>query len=263
MKNKLMLTILPLLALASCGSNPQVFTPYVDYVNGMPTVHNAPGDGNLTVYLMLSPKGYIEVNSAKTTGVDVPEKFYENCIAWEGAKDSSLPVAKTDVSGATFRGWAYYNEDNENVWPDYYDKLETGINGLALKAIFDGTSAGSGGGGGGGSSLPTSGYGLLMSDGSYALGTHKGTNDDGKDEYLCASVKFTADTTVQMYDFGTSTGWIVTINSYSFGDTGGTGTAADAYLSVGVGKWTVKKDFTADVYIQLKMNDDTIYFELK
>ena len=102
-----------------------------------------------------------------------------------------------------------------------------------------------------------------MSDGSYALGESKGTNMDGKDEYLCSSVSFTAGTTVQMYDFGNSAGWIVTINPYSFGDTGGTGAAADTYLSVGVGSWTVKVDFTADVYIQLKMGSDSIYFELK
>lgn len=155
MKSKLLLTILPLLALTSCGSNPQAFTPFVDNSRGMPTIHNAHGD-NPTVYLMLSPKGYIEVDGIKTTGVNVPAPYYyENCIAWEAQLDSSLPVAKTDVDGATFRGWAYYdiNADEAPVWPKYYETLASEINGLALKAIFDGTNAGGGGGGGGGGAV--------------------------------------------------------------------------------------------------------------
>ena len=150
MKNKLLLTVLPLLALTSCGQNPQAFTPYVDYVGGIPTVHNLPGNG-LKVYLMLSRKGYIEVSGAKQTGVNVPEKYYENCIVWEAEADTELPVAKSEVADVTFRGWAFYNEDNDNVWPDYYTKVTADINDKALKAIFDGTNAGGGGGGGGGS----------------------------------------------------------------------------------------------------------------
>jgi len=154
MKNKLLLTVLPLLALTSCGQNPQAFTPYVDYVAGIPTVHNAPGD-NPKVYLMLSRRGYIEVGGVKTKGENVPEKYYENCIVWEDTEGNDLPVAKSEVADVTFRGWAFYNEDNDNVWPDYYTKLTADINGKALKAIFDGTNAGGGGGGGGGGSEAT------------------------------------------------------------------------------------------------------------
>lgn len=258
MKNKLLLTVLPLLALTSCGQNPQAFTPYVDYVGGIPTVHNAPGDA-LKVYLMLSPKGYIEVESVKTKGVNVPDQYLENCIAWEAAEDSTLPVAKSEVEGATFRGWAYYDEDNENVWPDYYEKLTLAINGKALKAIFDGTNAGGGGGGGGGgSSLPTSGYGLLFSDGTFASGTATGESPTGQQQFLCSGVTFTAGLSVQMYDFGNSAGWIVPFDSASFG-----GADASGYLTVGTDKWNVVQNFTADVYIKLKMNNDEIYIELK
>lgn len=153
MKNKLMLTILPLLALTSCGSNPQAFVPYASHAGGIPTIHMSPSPH--TTYLMLSKYGYIEVESIKTYGVDIGDPFfYENCIKLNLDAGEDLPVAKSDVSGVTFRGWAFYNEDNENVWPDYYTKVPE-ADGLALKAIFDGTSAGGGGGGGGGGSTAT------------------------------------------------------------------------------------------------------------
>ena len=162
MKNKLMLAILPLLALTSCGSNPQAFVPYASHAGGIPTIHMSPSTH--TTYLMLSKYGYIEVESVKTYGVDVGEPyFYQNCIKLNLDAGETLPVAKSDVSGATFRGWAFYNEDNENVWPDYYDKVPT-ADGVALKAIFDGTNAGGGSGGGGGGGTTASSITWTVTD---------------------------------------------------------------------------------------------------
>ena len=151
MKNKLMLAILPLLALTSCGSNPQAFVPYVSHAGIIPTIHMSPTEHS--VYLMLTKYGYIELSpGVKTYGEDQPAPlYYQNCVKLNLDAGETLPVAKTDVAGATFRGWAFYNEDNENVWPDYYDKVPA-TSGMALKAIFDGTSAGGGGSGGGGGS---------------------------------------------------------------------------------------------------------------
>ena len=152
MKNKLLLAVLPLLALTSCGENPQVFTPYVDHAYGLPTIHMAPT--NHHVYLMLSKYGTITAAGAPVKG-EVSEKFYENTVVWEAEAGTNLPgkeFVTSSVSGATFRGWAYYDEDNDNVWPDYYTTVPT-TNGLALKAIFDGTSAGGGSGGGSGSDV--------------------------------------------------------------------------------------------------------------
>ena len=155
MKNKLLLTVLPLLALTSCGSNPQAFTPYVDHSAGVPTIHMAPGDH--VTYLMLSKYGTITAAGAPVKG-EVSELFYENTVAWVAEAGTALPGkddVESSVTGATFRGWAYYDEDNDHVWPDYYTEVPA-KNGLALKAIFDGTSAGGGGGGGGGGSPATS-----------------------------------------------------------------------------------------------------------
>ena len=154
MKNKLLLTVLPLLALTSCGQNPQAFTPYIDHSYGLPTIHMAPTEHH--VYLMLSIYGTITAAGAPVKG-EVSEMFYENTVVWVAEAGTALPGkadVESSVADAEFRGWAYYDEDNDNVWPDYYDTVPT-KNGLALKAIFDGTNAGGGGGGGGGGTPTT------------------------------------------------------------------------------------------------------------
>lgn len=108
------------------------------------------GASNHKTYLMLSPFGYIDLDGA--TKVSVADLYYENTVVWNAEPGTPLPDAskvKSQVPGATFRGWAYYDEDNDNVFPDYYESVPVKAN-LALKAIFDGTSSGGGGGGGGG-----------------------------------------------------------------------------------------------------------------
>ena len=127
--------------------------PVVCYENRLPSVY-ARGVSAHTTYLLLSPFGYLDLDGS-VKGV-VSDLFYENTVVWKAEAGTDLPdasIVKSTVSGATFRGWAYYDEDNDNVFPDYYTKVPVKEN-LPLKAIFDGTNAGGGGGGGGGGSTP-------------------------------------------------------------------------------------------------------------
>lgn len=113
------------------------------------------GPSDHVTYLMMSPYGYLDFEGAQTKG-DIDEHFYQNTIEWYGDINTDLPdasVVKSEIDGVTFRGWAYYDEDNENVFPDYYTKVPATA-GLALKAIFDGTDASGGGEGGGGGGTP-------------------------------------------------------------------------------------------------------------
>lgn len=146
MKNKITLVFLPLLALTSCANNPEAFTPYVEYLtNGLPAVHFNE-NSSFTTYLMLSRYGELEISGAPVKG-EVADKFYEETVVWLAEPGTELPVAKSTLPNVTFRGWAYYNEENENVWPDYYTTVQN-TEFLALKAIFDGPQGGGGGGGG-------------------------------------------------------------------------------------------------------------------
>ena len=169
---KLLLSIASLFLLAGCATasanktlqeviepkesislNEEV-KPVVVYGSRRPAIYPR-GASNHTTYLLLSPFGSITTTGAPVKGT-VDELFYENTVEWKAEPGTPLPSAgevATSVIGATFRGWAYYDEDNDNVFPDYYENVPV-KNGLALKAIFDGTVSGGGGGGGGGGSTP-------------------------------------------------------------------------------------------------------------
>ena len=86
---------------------------------------------------------------------------------------------------------------------------------------------------------------------------------DNKDEYVAYSVSFAAGDVFSLYDFSNGATWAVSPNPYSFGDSEGTGLLAGQYITIGTGAYTALQAFTADVYIQLQMGNDTIYFELK
>ena len=163
---KLLLTIASMFLLAGCGSanaerqmqdvvepkNSTTLTeevkPVVVYGERLPAIYPR-GVSSHKTYLMLSPYGQIEVNGTPVAGGQVSQYYYEHTYEWMAEPGTPLPVATSTVPGATFRGWAYYDEDNDNVFPDYYENVPVKAN-LALKAIFDGTSSGGGGGGGGG-----------------------------------------------------------------------------------------------------------------
>lgn len=159
MKKKLLLGLLPILMLASCTNEKgEIVNPFTFFIdNGVPTFR-AEGGSDFVTYLMMSKYGRILVDGTPVAGGTVEEKFLENCYKWEFDAGADLPskemVAST-VEGATFRGWAQYNE---NVYPDYLTKVPS-TSGQCVYAIFDGTNAsgggqGEGGGGGGQGDIP-------------------------------------------------------------------------------------------------------------
>ena len=283
MNKKLMLLVLPLLALASCGKaelvndeivvNEETFELKIEekdsfdiyYEDGLPHISRA-GSSHVT-YLMMSPFGSLNVAGANVKG-EVSEKFYENTIIWEAEAGTPLPSSASEVvssvPGATFRGWAYYSEDSEEIFPDYY-KTVPNQNGLALKAIFDGTSSG----GGGDTPTPTptptqTGFGIYFTAERIIYGVAKGTNMDGRDEYYCASVDFEAGDKFKIYDFANKVAFIddFAFNPWSFGSAGN-GANIATYLQGSGDAWEALRSFKADVYVQLKYQDNAIYFELK
>lgn len=278
---KQLLTLIPLFFLVGCnGSKTPVeqvieaeseFSVTYTFEEKLPTVHTKRlGSGSHITYLMMSQYGQIEINGEKVKGGDYEPKFYENCIIWESEPGDPLPAASTvssELYGVTFRGWFQYND---NVYPD---KLEVvpATSGSQVFAIFDGPTGGGGSSGSGGSQggqgqggvVVTTGYGFKWESGKTVQAEYKGKNMDDKDEYVAYSVSFAEGDTFSLYDFSNGATWAVNPNPYSFGDTNGTGLMSGQYITIGTGAYTALKSFTADVYIQLQMNNDTIYFELK
>ena len=274
MKNKL-LALIPLFFLVGCNGAKTPVQQVVEkdysitytYDTHLPTVHTKRlGSGSHITYLMMSQYGQIEVNGEKVKGGDYEPKFYENCIIWESEPGAPLPEAasvSSELYGVTFRGWYQYND---KVYPD---KLETvpATSGTQVFAIFDGPTGGGGssgsGSGGQGGGVVTTGYGFKWSSGKTVQAEYKGKNMDDKDEYVAYSVSFEAGDVFSLYDFSNGATWVVNPNPYSFGDSTGSGLASGQYITIGTGEYTALKAFTADVYIQLQMNNDSIYFELK
>ena len=285
MKARKLGLILPsLFLLASCGplSLPEVepeevlqqaeeaFTPYVTVENGLPTIYATKG-GDATVYLMLGPKASITKAGVETKG-DVADKFYENTVVYKAAPGTPLPTAaevNSGVDGATFRGWAFYNEENENVWPDYYDTVTVDIANKALKAIFDGTKtsgggSGGGGGGGGGGQPTATGFGIRFSDGTSVLGSESGTDHAGRKQYLISGQHFNVGDVFSLYDASTQATWAIDLDEWSLGATEGNLNVWTTYLTKGTDSYRVLKEFTGDLYIKLSMEvGDQLYIGLK
>lgn len=273
---KQLLTLIPLFFLVGCNGAKTPVQQVIDnnysvtytFDTQLPTVHTKRlGSGSHITYLMMSAYGQIEINGEKVKGGDYEPKFYENCIIWESEPGDPLPAYETvssELYGVTFRGWFQYND---NIYPD---KLETvpATSGTQVFAIFDGPTGGSGNQGGGsggqgGGAVVTTGYGFKWESGKTVQAEYKGKNMDDKDEYVAYSVSFAEGDVFSLYDFSNGATWAVNPNPYSFGDTAGTGLVSGQYITIGTGAYTALKAFTADVYIQLQMGNDTIYFELK
>lgn len=279
MKAKSLLAFVSLFALVGCAAEPEapVKEPYFDrtVIDGRTAVGFRGSDSSFVTYLMIGPFGYLSADGVPVKG-SVDELFYENTITWTGAAGTPLPdasIVKTTVSGSTFRGWAYYDEDNDHVWPDYYTNVPA-KSGVALKAIFDGTDAGgnTGGGGGGGSGggggggTVTTGFGIIKGDGTVHLGVAKGKNFEGYDEYFVEGVTFTIGETFSLYDPSTLGKWAVNINPYSFSPDPEHGTSdperVASYVIKNTTDYTVVQDFTADLYIQILYQQDRLYIQL-
>ena len=271
---KQLLTLIPLFFLVGCNGaktpvNQVLDNDYsVTYTYELlPTVHTKRlGSGSHITYLMMSAYGQIEINGEKVKGGDYEPKFYENCIIWESEPGDPLPAyesVSSELYGVTFRGWFQYND---NIYPDRLETVPT-TSGTQVFAIFDGPTGGSGSQGGGssgqGGAVVTTGYGFKWESGKTVQAEYKGKNVDDKDEYVAYSVSFAEGDVFSLYDFSNGATWAINPNPYSFGDATGSGLVSGQYITIGTGAYTVLKAFTADVYIQLQMGNDTIYFELK
>ena len=144
---KILVLLASLTLITGCSSANGQQMPILKMENGMPTITF--GDSEFSTYLMLSRYGEIKIGDEIQTKGAFSELFYENTVQWKAEPGTPLPDASQVISteGATFRGWAYYDEENDHVFPDYYTVVPN-VEGLALKAIFDGSSSGGGGGGG-------------------------------------------------------------------------------------------------------------------
>ena len=280
MKKKVLLAVLPVLALVACTSKntglAKVAGPHYERFeeDGMPAVRDASNPSDFTTYLMMSPFGYLSLDGAPVKGA-VSELFYENTIVWKADPGETLPDAtyvKSTVSGTTFRGWAYYDENNDHVWPDYYTEVPS-TEGIALKAIFDGTDAGGntggggsgGGGGGSGGGTTQTGFGIIKGTTPY-IGEYKGANFEGYEEYLVKGVSFAANDTFALYDPSTLGTWTVDINPYSFSPDPEHATSdperVASYVTKGATVYTVNQPFTGDFYIQIMYQQDRLYIQL-
>ena len=282
---KIFLMLLPLLALVGCVSEPAVaITPKespftVSYDDGVPVVSLKTSEGSThTTYLMMTPFGYLSTPGAPVKG-QVTDLFYENTIVLKANPGDPLPDAssvKSTVNGATFRAWAYYDENDSSGNPTYYTTVPT-QEGLALKVIFDGTDAGGnqGGGGGGGSGGGGSGGGtstkgfsikFMNSTAEPPESQYKGKNFEGYEEYYVPGVSFAVGDTFALYDFSSGGTWTVNINPYSF-DPNPTGKTEDparveSYVSNTGTYYLVKQAFKGDLYIQIMYQQDRLYIEL-
>ena len=135
MNKKLALLILPLMGVVGCAASQIAFEPFIDQAKNVPTIHMS--NSEHTTYLMLTRYGYLELDGEKVVGGKIPERYFENTVAFMADEGEALPEAKSTVAGAIFRGWAYYSPDSVEGNPEYLTKVPAVAN-LALKAIFDG-----------------------------------------------------------------------------------------------------------------------------
>ncbi len=269
MKKKL-LVLLPLLFLVGCAQ-PELAKDAIEEsynitynVNMLPTVHR--DNSKHITYLMLSRYGKLKLGSELLEGGDIPEKYYENCVALESQPGLALPEAVSTYSEEiVFRGWYQYND---KVFANKIENVPA-ESGQTLYAIFDGPKGGSGGGGGGGGgggeTETAFGFKFFGTNTRTVKGVYTGKEYDGDgteyDQYKVTACEFKKDDVFALYDFKNDNSWVVSLNPYSFGDNEGTGLVWPTWLSKGDSTYTALKDFTADVYIKLCFGKDNVYFE--
>ena len=232
---------------------------------------------SVKVYLVFGENGLYEGSAVNDK---VADKFLEHTKEITAAVGSDLPgkdKVTSSVSGSTFVAWTAYNNDGKLT---EYTKVPN-VDGKILYASFSGGKGGShSGGGSGGSSggdtpqpseypgsstgaLPSEGYGLKFSDGTYMAAVH--TDDfEGFQQYVVSKRSFKQGQAFSLCDFGSSSTWIVQINQYSFGGQVSEYIATDTSSAEAKDhKYVVLKDFNAEgIYIKLKYEADEVYMEL-
>ena len=110
--------------------------------------------------------------------------------------------------------------------------------------------------------LPTEGYGLKFSDGTYMAAVYT-DSFEGFNQYLISKRSFKQGQSFSLTDFGNGATWIKPINEYSFGG------KTSEYISSDDAnqRYVVLKDFSVEaIYLKLKMelgvSYDEVYFEL-
>ena len=129
-------------------------------------------------------------------------------------------------------------------------------------AISHGTEPGGGGEGGGGTG--ETGFGIVRAESlaaaadpanlQFVKGVEHEKSPDGKDQWLISAQSFTTGNVLALYDFKNATRWTPKIDNENIGEY----ITVDAEHSL----WSVNKAFTADIYVKLQYNNDSVWFQI-
>ena len=263
-------------------------TPPAPHGAGEEEGEEVPPDTMVKVYLVFGENGLFDGNPVNDP---VADKFLEHTLERTLAVGSDLPGkdhVTSSVEGSTFVAWTAYNNDGKIT---EYTKVPN-VDGKILYASFtggtggahSGSSGGSQGGGsqGGGSQgggetpqtseypgstkgdLPTTGFGLVFSDGTY-MDAQETDPFEGFLQYYITKRSFKQGQAFSLYDFANNAGFLAkVINNYSFGGNDDQPVYSQ-YLSTDTTnkRYVVLKDFNAEsIYLKFKMDNDQIYIEL-
>ena len=106
------------------------------------------------------------------------------------------------------------------------------------------------------------GYGIRFSDGVYVLGEDAGFDAQGRQQYEMKSVHFAEGAKFSIYDFANKAGWVEAIEGYSFGGDSAEAENWKSYLELGENEYTVIAEFTADIFLKIAYENNSVYFGL-
>ncbi len=220
-----------------------------------PDTPNVP-TGDVTTYLVLGEYGLYQGKK----GSDIESLFLENTITLTTSVGNDLPGKEdvTSTSNSTFKYWQAYEGGGA---PVVYNSVPA-EDGKILYAVFENGDGSSSVTPAPDDGLPKSGYGLYFTDKSYIVGTLQDKKDEqGRTQYLIKNYTFKKDAKFTIYDFGNQKGWVENLDGYSFGGSSASSTYWQKYLSKSTSFYTVLVDFSADIYLKMRYEDNLIYFE--